>query len=98
MGAKTTRTVQFDLSGGFPNTLNGSSFGLFRLRIANLPMGWAHTSIVAGQDNAFFSPLSPTSFASLAVPTFAYAGNLWWWMPQVRIERTFELCPGLSRW
>ena len=31
------------------------------LRIANLRMDWDHTSIVAGQDNAFFSPLSPTS-------------------------------------
>lgn len=94
MGAKTTGTVQFDLSGGLPNTLNGSSFGLFRLRIANLRMDWDHTSIVAGQDNAFFSPLSPTSFASLAVPTFGYAGNLWGWIPQVRIEHRFDLSNG----
>ena len=94
MGAKTTGTVQFDLAGGFPNTLNGSSFGLFRLRLANLRMDWDHTSIVAGQDNVFFSPLSPTSFASLAVPTFGYAGNLWGWIPQVRIEHRFDLSNG----
>ena len=93
-GAKTTGTVQFDLSGGFPNTLNGSSFGLFRLRIANMRMDWDKTSIVAGQDNAFFSPLSPTSFASLAVPTFGYAGNLWGWIPQVRVEHRFDLSNG----
>jgi len=93
-GAKTTGNVQFDLSGGFPNTLNGSSFGLFRLRIANMRMDWDKTSIVAGQDNAFFSPLSPTSFASLAVPTFGYAGNLWGWIPQVRVEHRFDLSDG----
>jgi hypothetical protein len=93
-GAKTTGNVQFDLSGGFPNTLNGTSFGLFRLRIANMRMDWDKTSIVAGQDNAFFSPLSPTSFASLAVPTFGYAGNLWGWIPQVRVEHRFDLSNG----
>jgi hypothetical protein len=39
----------------------------------------------------FISPLSPTSFASLATPTFAYAGNLWAWTPQIRVEHSFDL-------
>jgi hypothetical protein len=39
----------------------------------------------------FFSPLSPTSFASLAVPPLAYAGNLWSWTPQVRVEHRFDM-------
>ena len=39
----------------------------------------------------FFSPLSPTSFASLATPAFAYAGNLWGWTPQLRVEHRFTL-------
>jgi hypothetical protein len=54
-------------------------------------MDWRNTSVVVGQDNAFFSPLSPTSFASLAVPALNYAGNLWAWTPQVRVEHRFEL-------
>jgi hypothetical protein len=41
---------------------------------------------VAGQDSLFFSPLSPTSIATLAVPSLAYAGNLWSWTPQLRVE------------
>ena len=90
-GARTTGQVQFDLSGGFPNTLNGNSYGLFRLRIASMRMDWDHTSIVAGQDNVFLSPLSPTSFASLAIPAFSYTGNLWGWVPQVRVEHRFDL-------
>src|SRR5439155_630338 len=57
-------------------------------------MDWARTSIIAGQDNAFISPLSPTSFASLAVPTFGYAGNLWGWIPQVRVEHRFDISDG----
>jgi len=95
-GAKTTGNLQVDFSGGFTNTPDGVNFGLVRLRIASLRMDWKNTSIVAGQDNAFISPLSPTSFASLAVPAFGYAGNLWGWIPQVRVEHRFELSEGQS--
>lgn len=90
-GARTTGDIQFDLGGGFPSTYNGVTSGLFRLRTGTIRMDWSRTSIVAGQDNIFFSPLSPTSFASLIVPAFGYAGNLWAWAPQVRVERRFDL-------
>lgn len=93
-GARMTGNLQVDFSGGFTNTLDGVNFGLVRLRIGSMRMDWKDTSIVAGQDNAFISPLSPTSFASLAVPAFGYAGNLWGWIPQVRIEHRFEFSEG----
>jgi len=66
---------------------------LLRLRIAACAWIGAYVNI-AGQDNAFISPLSPTSFASLAVPTFGYAGNLWGWIPQVRVEHRFDISDG----
>lgn len=90
-GARTSGQIQFDLSGGFPNTLNGFNYGLIRLRIASMRLDWKRTSVVVGQDSLFLSPLSPTSFASLAVPSFGYAGNLWGWIPQVRVEHRFDL-------
>jgi hypothetical protein len=90
-GASTSGSVQFDFSGGFPNTLNGVNYGLVRLRTASMRMDWNRTSLVAGQDNLFFSPLAPTSFASLSVPAFGYAGNLWGWIPQIRVEHHFNL-------
>lgn len=90
-GAKTSADVQLDFSGGFPNTGNGVNFGLVRLQTANVRFDWEHTSIVAGQDSLFISPLAPTSFASLAIPTFAFAGNLWGWTPQLRVEQRFSL-------
>jgi hypothetical protein len=93
-GAKTSANLQADFAGGFPSTWNGVNSGIFRLRIASMRMDWAHTSLVAGQDNSFFSPLSPTSFASLAVPAFNYAGNLWAWSPQVRVEHRFDISDG----
>lgn len=90
-GAKVTGDVQFDFAGGFPNTDNGVTFGLPRLRTGVVRLAWQNTMIVAGQDLPFFSPLSPTSVASLAVPEFSYSGNLWGWIPQVRVERQLSI-------
>jgi hypothetical protein len=90
-GAKTSASVQADFAGGFPYTWNGVNSGYFRLRTASARMDWENTSVVAGQDDLFISPLSPTSFASLAVPAFNYAGNLWGWIPQVRVEHRWAM-------
>src|SRR5215469_11663740 len=90
-GARTSADVQFDFAGGFPATGNGVNFGIARLQTGSFRLDWDHTSIVAGQDSLFVSPLSPTSFASLATPTFAFAGNLWGWIPQLRLERRFSV-------
>ena len=90
-GAKTSANVQFDFAGGFPFTPNGVNFGIARLQTGSLRLDWKETSIIAGQDSLFISPLSPTSFASLAIPAFAYAGNLWGWTPQIRVEHRFDL-------
>jgi hypothetical protein len=90
-GAKTSANIQLDFAGGFAATGNGVNFGIVRLQTASLRFDWEHTSVVAGQDSLFLSPLSPTSFATLAIPTFAYAGNLWGWTPQLRVEHRFNL-------
>jgi hypothetical protein len=93
-GAKTTADVQFDFAGGFPQAENGDTYGIARLRTAVLRMDWENTSVVAGQDSLFFAPLSPTSFASVSQPALAYAGNLWAWTPQLRIERRVAFSDG----
>ena len=85
-GAKTRADLQLDLAGGFPSVPNGINSGLLRLRTGTMRMDWTNTSVVVGQDGIFFSPNSPTSFASLAVPALSYAGNLWSWVPQIRVE------------
>lgn len=90
-GARTKADLQLDFAGGFPRTLNGVNSGLLRLRTGTMRLDWSKTSVVAGQDGLFFSPLSPTSFASLAEPAFSYAGNLWSWVPQLRIERRISV-------
>jgi hypothetical protein len=90
-GAKTSANLQLDFAGGFPADNNGVNFGVARLQTASLRLDWKQTSVIAGQDSLFISPLSPTSFASLAIPAFAYAGNLWGWTPQLRVEHHFNL-------
>lgn len=90
-GARTSAQVQFDFAGGFPDAPNGTSFGIMRLRTGTVRFDWENTSLVAGQDSLFVAPLSPTSIATLAVPAFAYSGNLWSWTPQVRVEHRFTV-------
>ena len=90
-GAKTKADLQLDLAGGFPAVPNGINSGLVRLKTATMRMDWTNTSVVVGQDGIFFSPNSPTSFASLAIPALTYAGNLWSWVPQIRIEHRVVL-------
>ncbi len=90
-GAKTRADLQIDLAGGFPSVPDGVNSGLLRLRTGTVRMDWTNTSVVVGQDGIFFSPNSPTSFASLAIPALSYAGNLWSWVPQIRVEHRVVL-------
>ena len=90
-GARTSAEIRFDFAGGFPQAPNGNNMGLVRLRTGVVRFDWGDTSIVAGQDRLFFSPLAPTSFASVAIPALSYSGNLWGWTPQVRVEHRFHV-------
>jgi hypothetical protein len=93
-GAHTSADLNFDFAGGFPDTPNGVSTGIVRLRTGTIRFDWPNTSLIAGQDHLFFAPLVPTSLASLAVPALAYAGNLWSWTPQVRVEHRVHVSEG----
>jgi hypothetical protein len=93
-GARTSADLQFDFAGEFANAPNGVSMGMVRLRTGTIRLDWANTSIVAGQDRLFVMPLAPTSLATLATPALSYAGNLWSWTPQVRIEHRIALSEG----
>jgi hypothetical protein len=85
-----------DFFGGFPSTSYGITTGLARMRTAGLRLDWEKTSVVAGQEAPFFSPLSPTSLVSVAEPALSSAGNLWVWTPQVYVEHRISLTEGSS--
>jgi hypothetical protein len=96
VGARTSADVNLDFAGGFPTAPNGAWMGLIRMRTAVVRLDWSNTSLVVGQDRLFFAPLAPTSLATLAIPALSYAGNLWAWTPQVRIEHRIPLSEASS--
>lgn len=89
-GALTHANIDLDFFGGFPDTQYGVTAGLVRMRTATARMDWKDTSLVFGQDQLFFVPLNPTSYASLGQPALSWAGNLWVWTPQIRVEHRFN--------
>jgi hypothetical protein len=90
-GAHTRAEIQLDFGGGFSPISNGVTSGLVRMRTATLRLDWDRTSVVVGQDTLFLAPQSPTSYASLIEPPLAYSGNLWGWIPQIRVEHRLEI-------
>ena len=91
-GARTSASIDFDFAGGFPQGVpNGQAMGIVRLRTALVRFDWQNTSLVAGEDRLFFAPNTPTSLSMQAVPALGYAGNLWGWIPQVRVEHKVPL-------
>jgi hypothetical protein len=90
LGAATSGDVQADFYGGMPFGYEASASGLMRLRMARLRMDWKNTSIIGGLDTPFFSPDSPTSYLTVAAPSFSGAGNLWTWSTGLRVEQRFN--------
>ena len=89
-GASTSADLQLDFINGAAGPYGGVAVGLVGLRIARLQFDWSKFSVSGGLETPFFSPNSPTSYLSLAVPAFAAAGNLWNWTPAIRAERRFD--------
>jgi hypothetical protein len=85
-GAKTRADFVADFFGEFPEANNGSATGNLHFRTGTVRMDWQRTSVVAGVDSLFFSPTYPTSYASIGIPPLSYSGNLWAWIPQLRVE------------
>jgi hypothetical protein len=83
-GARSSANVYLDFFGGLAYTSYGTSAGTVRMRTASVNLDWAYDSIQAGLAAPLISPLSPTSYAMVAEPALAGAGNLWTWAPQLR--------------
>jgi hypothetical protein len=93
-GAKTSAYVNIDFFGGLAYSSSSTSAGIVRMRTAAINVDWNHDSIQAGMVTPLISPLSPTSYATVAEPGMAGAGNLWTWSPQLRYAHQFPVRPG----
>jgi hypothetical protein len=75
-----------DFFGGQQPSSGGRTFPLVRLRRAFAELTWRHAAIFAGQESPLIVAVSPSSLASIGFPEFAGAGNLWLWIPQIRVQ------------
>jgi len=84
-GGTFAGVMDLDFYGGQQPSSGGRTFPLLRIRTAHGTLKWPHAEILAGQEIPLFSPVNPISPAAVGTPEFVGAGNLWLWLPQLRI-------------
>ncbi len=88
LGATLATDIDLDFFGGVQNGAGDRRlFPEPRLRTARARLSWARTEIMFGAETPLISDLNPASLASVSVPDFSGAGNLWNWLGQVRLTR-----------
>ncbi len=85
--------IDVDFFGGQQPSSGGRTFPLLRLRRAFGTLTWTNggssMELLIGQESPLVAERSPRSLASVGFPDFAGAGNLWLWIPQVRLSGEF---------
>src|SRR5213593_1218211 len=98
LGGTFAGEVDADFFGGQQASSGGRTFPLLRLRRAFGSVAWAHVQLLFGQESPLVAERSPRSLASVGFPDFAGAGNLWLWIPQIRLtERWARVFASRSR-
>ena len=77
--------LDVDFFGGQQPSSGGRTFPLLRLRRAVAELTWQKVALLVGQESPPIAAVSPSSIASIGFPDFAAAGNLWLWIPQIRL-------------
>jgi hypothetical protein len=85
-GGSVTGEFDVDFFGGQQPSAGGRTFPLIRLRRAFAELTWPHVVIFAGQESPPIVSVNPSSLASVGFPEFAGSGNLWLWIPQIRVQ------------
>jgi hypothetical protein len=87
LGADLTGDLEVDFYGGQTPSSGGRNFPLIRMRTAKARLSWKTTELLVGQESPLVAAVSPSSLASLGTPGFVGAGNLWLWLPQIRVTQ-----------
>ena len=85
LGGAFTGDVDVDFYGGQVPSGGGRTFPLLRLRTARGIVRWSNATLLVGQESPLISDVDPVSVTAIGSPAFAAAGNLWLWLPQVRV-------------
>ncbi len=86
LGGEFSALVDVDFFGGQQPSNGGRTFPLLRIRRAWARMSWDRIHILAGQEAPPIVELNPSSLASLGLSSLSSSGNLWLWIPQLRIQ------------
>ena len=85
LGSTFTGEVHLDFFGGQQPSSGGRHFPLIRMRTARGILRWTRGELLFGQEVPLVAGVNPVSVASFGTPDFAAAGNLWLWLPQLRV-------------
>jgi len=69
----------------------GANNAAFRIRTGSIQVDWKDRSIMVGVEKPIFNPREPSSLAQVAISPMTGVGNLWLWLPQVRVEQDFAV-------
>jgi len=86
-----TGELDVDFFGGQQPSTGGRTFPLLRIRKAFAELTWSRFALLVGQEAPPIAEVNPSSIASIGFPLFAGAGNLWLWIPQVRVSADVPL-------
>ncbi len=90
-GARSSADLSMDFSSSGDAGTYLASTGSARIHTAHLKLEWPHDQVEFGSTEPLISPLSPTSYASVAQPPLEWAGNLSAWAPQIKFEHRLQL-------
>ena len=80
LGGKAHASVFMDFFAGANNSA-------MRIRTVSVGIDWKTRGIAAGLEKPIFNPREPSSLAQVGISPLTGAGNLWLWLPQVRVEQ-----------
>ena len=80
--------LDVDFFGGQLN--NGRTGPLIHLRRLIGEVTWQRTSLMVGQEAPLVADVNPVSLATIGLPGYSMAGNLWFWIPQIRGSYDFN--------
>jgi hypothetical protein len=85
LGGAFNGDLDVDFYGGQQPSSGGRTFPLVRLRTARGFVRWSNAELMIGQESPLVSGVNPVTPAAIGTPDFAAAGNLWLWLPQMRL-------------
>src|ERR1700741_4776092 len=89
LGGSFSGEIDVDFFGGQQPAAGHPAFPVLRLRRAISTVQWTHVQLLIGQETALVSDRNPRSLAAVGQPDFSLAGNLWFWIPQVRFTAEY---------